>query len=81
MAIEGGRALVVGYDEQLQFDYNIDRVVYVFEQNEDGAWSQENIIDVGEVFFGSAIDLDDAVAAIGQASDAEVGECLIVVLH
>ncbi|MCB0717144.1 MAG: hypothetical protein KDD65_01790 [Bacteroidetes bacterium] len=81
VAIEGGRALVVGYDEQLQFDYNIDRVVYVFEQHEDGAWSQENIIDVGEVFFGSAIDLDDAVAAIGQASDAEVGECLIVVLH
>lgn len=81
VALEGTRAIVVGYDEQLRFDYNIDRVGYVFEQGAEGAWKQKHIIDVGEVFFGSAIDLDRGVAAIGQASDGAVGECLIVVLH
>lgn len=31
VALEGDRVLAVGYDEQLQFEFNIDRVVYVFE--------------------------------------------------
>lgn len=85
VALEGDRAIVVGYDEQLRFEFNIDRVVYVFERvaGADGEkrWSQTHVIDVGNVYFGSAIDLDKNAAAIGQASEDAPGEVVIVQLH
>ncbi len=85
VALEGDRAIVVGYDEQLKFEFNIDRVVYVFERESVGGdekrWSQTHVIDVGNVYFGSAIDLDENAAAIGQASEEQPGSVVIVQLH
>ncbi len=74
-------ALVVGYDEQLQFEFNIDSVVYVFERLENGRWRQRHIIDVGEVSFGSGIDMDGNVALIGQSSDDQPGAAYVVQVH
>lgn len=83
VAIENNRALVVGYDEQLQFEFNIDRVVYVFESDDNGTtgWAQRHIIDVGNVYFGSSVAIDENVAVIGQASDDEPGSVVVVQLH
>lgn len=83
VALEGDRALVVGYDEQLKFEFNIDRVVYVFERDpETNEWRQRRTIDVGDVHFGSSIDVDSNVAAIGQTADASTsGSVIIVNLH
>lgn len=80
VSLKGDHALVVGYDEQLSLDFNIDRVVYVFKR-EDGGWRQQHIIDVGEVAFGSAIDIDAGLALIGQASEQQVGQAYIVTLR
>ncbi|QXD16633.1 FG-GAP repeat protein [Rhodocaloribacter litoris] len=75
VALDGDRALVVGYDEQLSFEFNIDRVVYVFAYDpESRSWEQKRILDVGEVAFGSAIDLDGPWALIGQASEQKPGQ-------
>ena len=82
VAIHGDRALVVGYDEQLSFEFNIDRVVYVFRYEPDTeAWEQSHIIDVGHVAFGSSIDLGDPYALIGQASEQEPGAAYVVRIH
>lgn len=79
VVIEGDRALVVGYDEQLEFSFNIDRVVYAFEA--EPAWTQRHVIDVGSVYFGSSLDLDQGVAVIGQVSEDEPGTVIVVQLH
>jgi len=81
VALFGDRALVVGYDEQLSFEFNIDRVVYVFQRKADGTWSQQRIIDVGEVAFGAAISLDGANALIGQASEQKAGMAYVALIH
>jgi len=82
VAIRGNRALVVGFDEQLSLDINIDRVVYVFEYiPETKRWDQIHIIDVGNVAFGSAIDLDNGQALIGQASEQQPGLAYVVAIH
>lgn len=82
VALHGDRALVAGYDEQLSFEFNINRVVYVFGHFPDtGAWEQVHIIDVGQVAFGSALDLDDGFALIGQASEQEPGLAYVVRIH
>ncbi|WP_176521834.1 FG-GAP repeat protein [Longimonas halophila] len=64
VAVHGPWALVTGYDEQLQQDVNIDRVVYVFRRNDAGTWQQHTIIDVGRVGFGTALDLDQDIALV-----------------
>ncbi|MBT8400756.1 MAG: hypothetical protein KJO98_09785, partial [Rhodothermia bacterium] len=81
VALGSDRALVVGYDEQLRFEFNIDRVVYVFENRESGRWRQRHVIDVGDVSFGSDIATAGSAALIGQASDAEPGSAYIVHIH
>lgn len=81
VALGSDRALVVGYDEQLRFEFNIDRVVYVFENREGGRWRQRHVIDVGDVAFGSDIDTAGSIALIGQASDTEPGSAYIVHIH
>ncbi len=82
VAISNDLALVVGYDEQLRFEFNIDRVVYVFGRDEKaGYWQQKHIVDIGDVFFGSAMDIDGNVALIGRASDNSTGQALIVHLN
>lgn len=82
VALSGNHALVVGFDEQLRMNFNIDRVVYLFERNPDtGDWFQKHIIDVGDVAFASSIDLDGDVAVIGHAGDQIVGNAYIVLVH
>ena len=79
VALSGDRALIVGYDEQLRLDFNIDRVVYVYALNSDTRhWNYQGIIDIGHVAFGSAVDLDGRVAIIGAASEAAPGAAYIV---
>ena len=78
VALDTDLALVVGYDEQLKFEFNIDRVVYVFERGTDALWRQKHVIDVGSVFFGSSIDIEDRVAVIGEASEREAGKAYII---
>ena len=76
--LSGSRLLIVGYAEQINLPYNIDRVVYVFDRSPDGAWRQQHIIDVGNTGFGVSIDLDGQTALIGEASDDERGAAYIV---
>ena len=79
VSLRGNHALVVGFDEQLQMDFNIDRVVYVFEREPElNNWYQKHIIDLGDVAFGSSIDLDDHTALIGQTPDLAPGNAYVV---
>lgn len=81
VSLDGDRALIAGYDEQLGHEFNIDRVVYVFEPDpEQGTWSQQHVVDIGEVAFGTAVDLDGAMALIGNASEAKPGAAYVVKL-
>lgn len=81
VALSGDRALVAGYDEQLQFDYNIDRVVHVFVADQSGKWAHGQVIDVGETHFGSALAADGNLATIGAATDAVAGAVYVVRLQ
>ena len=74
MALHRDRALVVGYDEQLRMDFNVDRVVYVYARH-DGTWHYQGILDIGESAFGSSIDLYEKTALIGAAG---VGEAYVI---
>ena len=67
VALSGDIALVVGYDEQLRLNYNVDRVVYVFRR-QNGQWSYQGIIDIGQFAFASSMDLDGDYALIGASS-------------
>lgn len=73
------RALVTGYDEQLGQDFNIDRVVYVFKRDAaDSTWSQQQIIDIGEVDFGTALDQNASFGLISTVPDDEPGTVYVV---
>ena len=78
VALSGSRLLIVGYAEQINLPYNIDRVVYVFNQQPNGEWRQQHIIDVGNTGFGVSVDLDGQTALIGEASDDERGAAYVV---
>jgi len=80
VAINGTIALVSGFDEQLSMDINVDQVVYVYEYM-DGKWKYKRILDRGQAAFGSAIDLKNGLAAIGQASDSEPGQVYVVKIN
>lgn len=74
VSLDGDRALVAGYAEQLGLGYNADRVVYVFERNTTtGAWAQQRLYDVGDPAFGAAIDHQGGEALVGQAAEREPG--------
>ena len=77
VALSGDRALVVGYDEQLRLNYNVDRVVYVFRRQDD-QWSYQGIIDIGEFAFASSMDLDGAYALIGASSSEAPGAAYVI---
>lgn len=81
VSLGGDRALVTGYDEQLGFDFNIDRVVYVFARDARGRWRQRQIIDIGEVGFGAALDHDGDWAVISRVHPGRPGSAYIVRLH
>lgn len=81
IALEGDYALVVGFDEQLGFDFNIDRVVFVFRYDASlDEWRQVRVIDVGEVSFGADLDVDGTFAVIGSASEQRPGSVYVVQL-
>lgn len=82
IAISGDRALVTGFDEQLRLDINVDRVVYIYGYDAENAeWTYRSIVDIGNVAFGAALDLDNNIALIGAASEREAGAAYIVRLH
>jgi hypothetical protein len=80
VAFDGRRALIVGYDEQLRQDFNIDRVVYFFSREDDGSWRQRYIIDIGEVDFGTAIALDGRTALVSAVPSGAPGAVYVVQL-
>ena len=80
VSLDGGRALVSGYDDQLGFDL-IDRVVYVFVQGADGRWQQRQILDIGEVGFGAALDHDGRWAIVGHVPGDGPGSAFVVRLQ
>jgi hypothetical protein len=77
VALDGERALVAGYTEQLRLDFNIDRVVYVFGR-EGGRWVEQQVVDVGNVAFGAALDMQGREAVIGEAGDGAPGAAYVV---
>ncbi len=81
VALSDGRAAIVGFDEQLQFDFNIDRIVYVFEAEGDGRWVERRILDVGHRYFGSAVAIDGPIVAVSDVSDEAPGEVYVAVVR
>ncbi len=77
VALYKDRALVVGYDEQLRLNFNVDRVVYIYARH-DGEWQYQGIIDIGEAAFGSSIDLYDNTALIGAATGTGAGKAYVI---
>jgi len=79
VSLSEDHVLAAGFDEQLQMDFNIDRVVFLFGRDPDtGDWTQRRIVDIGEVAFGASIDHDGRYAVIGQAGDSEPGAAYVV---
>ncbi|MDE2996536.1 MAG: FG-GAP repeat protein [Bacteroidota bacterium] len=76
VALGDGLALVAGFDEQLELDFNVDQVVYVFERS-DATWTQRRILDIGESAFGASLDVADDRALIGQAADGVPGQAYV----
>lgn len=81
VAVRSGLALVVAYDDQLDQQTNIDRVVFVFESDGAGQWRQRHIIDIGETEFGASIDMDSNQVIIGSSGDFTEGSAYVVRLH
>lgn len=81
VAVQGDWALVTGYDEQLRQETNIDRVVYVFRQGDDGTWQQHTIIDIGRVGFGTALALDNGIALASWVGASGQGMVYAVTLR
>jgi len=77
VALYGDRALVVGYDEQLRLNFNVDRVVYIFARS-NGQWHYQGIIDIGEAAFGNSIDLYKQTALIGAAGSTDAGAAYVI---
>lgn len=78
VTLDGDLALVMGFDEQLGLDFNIDRVVFVFKRDPaSGHWRQHQVLDVGEVAFGTDIDVQDRYAVIGSASEDRPGAAYV----
>lgn len=76
VSVEGPRALVTGYDEQLGNEINIDRVVYVFRRR-NGTWQEQTILDLGTVYFGASLALDGRIALIGSVPETETGTAYV----
>lgn len=79
VALDGDRALVAGYTEQIRLPFNIDRVVYVFAR-EGERWVERQVVDVGSTAFGVALDVEGRHAVIGEAGDAAPGAAYVAEL-
>ena len=78
ISIGDERVLATGYDEQLGLDYNIDRVTYSFRNSPEEGWSERQVVDIGEVDFGTAIDHHGDLALISSVPDDEGGRAYVV---
>lgn len=74
-------ALATGYDEQLEKEVNIDRVVYVFRREGSRTWKQHTILDIGQVDFGAALDLNGSMALISSVPSEGGGAVYVTRLH
>jgi len=81
VSVEEGWVLATGYDEQLDKEFNIDRVVYVFRRREGEAWTQHTILDVGEVDFGAALDQNKGMVLVSSVPPDGPGTVYVVQLH
>jgi hypothetical protein len=80
VALAGDFALIVGFDEQLRQNTNVDRVVNVFGKRGGDSWQLRRIADVGETSFGASVDHDGRYAVVGQPSSAAPGEAYVIKL-
>jgi hypothetical protein len=80
VSIEKDWLLVTGYDEQLDKEFNIDRVVYVFRR-EEGAWRQHTILDVGQVDFGAALAQNGSMVLVSSVPSDGPGTVYVVQLQ
>jgi hypothetical protein len=79
VALDGTRALVVGYDEQLGLSFNVDRVVYAYGLDPmSNIWQQRRLIDIGRAHFGTSIALCGNIALVGEASENDPGAVHVV---
>jgi len=79
VALRDNWLLAVGFDEQLQMDTNIDRVVFAFRYNQDAAeWRFKHVMDIGSPSFGASIDLKGQTAIVGQSSQDDRGRAYII---
>ncbi|WP_228702816.1 Kelch repeat-containing protein [Salisaeta longa] len=72
VAADGPWLLATGYDEQLDKEFNIDRVVYVYKRTARG-WSQRLILDIGQVDFGAALAVDRGTAIVSHVPETGAG--------
>lgn len=78
VTLDGGRALVVGYSEQIGRETNIDRVVYAFAYTPEAGWVQRQVFDVGAWAFGAAVTHAGRRALVGHTSDDAPGAAYLV---
>jgi len=81
VSLEDSWALVTGYDEQLDKEINIDRVVYVFRRHDSRRWRQHTILDIGQVDFGAALDQNGSMALISSVPADEPGAVYVIQLR
>jgi hypothetical protein len=81
VSVEDGWALATGYDEQLDKEFNIDRVVYVFRRQPGPVWRQHTILDVGEVDFGAALDQNGSMVLVSTVPADGPGTVYVVQLR
>lgn len=70
--------LVTGYGEQLDKDFNIDRVVYAFQRQGERSWPQRTILDIGQVAFGAALDQHGSRALVSSVPEDAPGAVYLV---
>jgi len=74
-------ALITGYGEQLGKAFNIDRVVYAFRRVRRGTWNERSILDIGQVDFGAALDVQGSQALVSSVPTDGPGTVYLVQLR
>jgi len=80
VTISGDFVLIVGFDEQLELSFNVDRVVYVYQKTAT-SWRQRTILDVGNPFFGTSLAMSGPNAIIGQSSEGRPGHAYAITFN
>lgn len=80
VALDGDRFLAVAYDEQIGLDFNVDRIVHVFAPETTG-WAATQVVDVGDAYFASDLDVQGRMALVGHARSGAPGAAYLVMLR